>query len=53
MGLSEGQLIEFALGGGLDGGATRNEAALARAIERLKKLLLVGTLAGGCDQEWR
>ncbi|KAL4447860.1 hypothetical protein ABPG75_005079 [Micractinium tetrahymenae] len=41
VGLSEGQLVEFALAGGLDGGPARSEAALARATARLKQLLLV------------
>ena len=42
VGLSEEQLLQFVLSGGLDGGCTRSEAALAQATHRLKQLLLVG-----------
>ena len=44
--MSEQQLLGFALEGGLEGGCTRNTAALAEATQRLKQLLLVSCLPG-------
>jgi len=43
--MSEEQQLLFVLGGGLDSGITLSSAALDRAKERLKQLLLVRGLA--------
>lgn len=39
--MGEGQLLQFCLGGGLDGSITAYDGALQQATERLKQLLLV------------
>lgn len=39
--MSEKQLLQFVVGGGLDGGCTLSPAALQRSKERVKHLLLV------------
>lgn len=49
--MSEGQLVEFALAGGMDGGSARSEAALQRCTARMKQLLLV-RVAGRRLRRW-
>lgn len=39
--MSEAQLLQFCLGGGLDSSLTAYDGALLQATERLKQLLLV------------
>ena len=48
--MSEQQLLVFVSEGGLEGGCTRNPAALAVITHRLKQLLLVSWLAGRRDE---
>lgn len=50
VGMSEAQLMQFCLAGGLDDGVTAYDGALLQATERLKQLLLVhGSWAAVAD----
>ena len=53
--MSEQQLLVFTLEGGLEGGCTRNPAALAAVTDRLKQLLHVRLpqALGVGKREWK